>query len=151
MNTKKNIKTVKENKNKSYKKPIYSKKPTNDEHIFPKIEGKLNNIFGISEKLFEKLHTEIHDLYSNSNNKNLVTPAKIHKILLNFFINDYYPIVSRNIKETDKNMAIIMGSVAFNMNVPKKLKFLTIDTDDIDLKIYSTDINYINKKPAKVP
>ena len=162
MNTKKNIKTVKANKKKSYKKPTYSKKPiyskkpaysknkNDDNTTFPKIEGKLKNIFGISDKLFEKLHIEIHDLYSKSNNKNLVTPAKIHKILLNFFINDYYPIVSRNIKETEKNMAIIMGSVAFNMNVPNKLKFLTIDTDDIDLKIYSTDINYITKKPAKV-
>ena len=38
-----------------------------------------------------------------------------------------------------------MGGVAFNQNVPKKIPFLKLDTDDIDLKIYTTDINYLEK------
>jgi hypothetical protein len=47
-------------------------------------------------------------------------------------------------------MSIIMGGVAFNMNIPPKMKFLSLPTDDIDLKIYTTEINYLDKKPYKV-
>ena len=38
-----------------------------------------------------------------------------------------------------------MGGTAFNMNIPTKMGFLKVDTDDIDLKIYTTDINYLEK------
>ena len=39
-------------------------------------------------------------------------------------------------------MVVIMGSVAFNMNIPKKFKFLNFKTDDIDLKLYTTLLHY---------
>jgi len=117
---------------------------------YPKIEGKYKNMFGINPKLVEKLHNGLYELYSKSTFKNVITPAKIHQLLLKLFITEYYPIVSRNIKADSHTMAIILGGVAFNMNVPNKMRYLELETDDIDLKVYTTDINYSDRKPAKV-
>ena len=39
-----------------------------------------------------------------------------------------------------------MGTKAFNMHIPDKLKFLKVDTDDIDLKIYTTELHYDKSK-----
>ena len=117
---------------------------------YPKIEGKYKTMFGITPKSLEKLHYELYELYSKSTFKNVITPAKIHQLLLKFFITEYYPIVSRNIKADSHTMAVILGGVAFNMNVPNKMRFLELETDDIDLKVYTTDINYSDRKPAKV-
>jgi hypothetical protein len=117
---------------------------------FQNISGKLKYMFGISPKSIIKLRKLFYNLYSDSDSKNLVTPIKIHQILINFFINEYYPIVSKNIKEDKHTMSIVMGGIAFNMNVPQKMKFLNMPTDDIDLKIYTTEINYMNKPSYKV-
>ena len=122
----------------------------NEIHKVPKIEGKFKYMFAINSNSIKKLHNEIYTLYSTSSEKNLVTPAKIHQIILNLFVNEYYPLVSKNIKEDKHTMSIIMGGVAFNMNIPPKMKFLSLPTDDIDLKIYTTEINYLDKKPYKV-
>ena len=159
--TKKNTDTKLYSKQKNYKSKNKSKneskktkhtKHTNPSKLnkFPKIEGKYKNIFGITPKSLEKLHNELYELHSKSTFKNVITPAKIHQLLLKFFVTEYYPIVSRNIKADSHTMAVILGGVAFNMNVPNKMRFLELETDDIDLKVYTTDINYSDRKPAKV-
>jgi len=72
-------------------------------------------------------------------------------MILNLFINDYYPSLSKNIKYDSNTIPIIMGGVAFNLNIPKKLdKILKMETDDIDLKIYTTEINDLDMQPAKL-
>lgn len=110
------------------------------------IKGKLKDLFGIPGKLIPKLRENIHDTYSNiPPGKNLTTDT-IHNIAINLFINDYYPIISKNIKTDKYNKAVIMGGVAFNRNVPAKIPFLKMDTDDIDIKIYTTAINYLEKE-----
>ena len=118
--------------------------------VYPKIQGKLKYIFGLSPKIINLLHKELYNLYSNSSAKKPVLSQHFHKIFRELFINEYYPVVSRNIKHDEQTTAIIMGTVAYNMNVPKNLKYLQIDTDDIDVKIYTTAINYIEKKHNKV-
>lgn len=148
MNTKKKLKYKNKQKSISISKNSKDNFITNDK--YPKIEGKLKSIFGISDKLIEHLRNNLHILYSKSNNKEIVTSSKVHQILLNLFINEYYSIVSKNIKEDKNTMSVVMGGVAFNMNIPEKLKFLKVLTDDVDLKVYTTDINYMNKSPAKV-
>ena len=70
----------------------------NEIHKVPKIEGKFKYMFAINSNSIKKLHNEIYTLYSTSSEKNLVTPAKIHQIILNLFVNEYYPLVSKNIK-----------------------------------------------------
>ena len=157
MNTKKKFKkktksisiTISKSKN-SNKDNLNKKDNLKQNNKDPKIEGKLKSIFGISYNLIEHLHDSLHNLYSKSNNKEIVTSSKIHQILLNLFINEYYPIVSKNIKEDKHTMSIVMGGVAFNMNIPEKLKYLKVLTDDVDLKVYTTEINYMDKSPAKV-
>jgi hypothetical protein len=116
-----------------------------------KLEGKLQRIFEIPKNVISVLHQDLHQLYTTSSYKNPVTPEKIHKIVLNLFVHHYYPIVSRSIHTDSKTQPVIMGGVAFNLNVPSRMdRFLEIPTDDIDIKVYTTEINYLDKKPAKV-
>ena len=159
MNTKKNKPKYKPNKkiikshNKSNQRNERNESNESNESNSPKfqnISGKLKYMFGISPKSIIKLRKLFYNLYSESDSKHLVTSIKIHQILINFFINEYYPIVSKNIKEDKHTMSIVMGGIAFNMNVPPKMKFLNMQTDDIDLKIYTTEINYMNKPSYKV-
>ena len=111
-------------------------------NTYPKITNKYKNKFGISSKLILSLHEELYNLYSNTNIKNIVKPISIQTIINNLFITEYYPIVSKNYNINNKTAAVIMGTQAFNMNLPDKLKNLYIGTDDIDLKIYTTEIHY---------
>jgi hypothetical protein len=116
-----------------------------------KIHGKLKDVFGLSTKCITVLKANVTTLFNNTSSKNLVTPTQLHQIVLNLFIKEYYPIVSRNIRMDNNNSAIIMGGMGFNMNIPPKMdNFLNTETEDIDLKIYTTDIDYMNKKPQKL-
>ena len=122
------------------------------------ITGKLKSIFGIHNKTISKLHQQLDILLetiSLSLDKpnpalqvrpvSQVRPEDLHQIVTNLFTTDYFPMVSKNIHADKNNTTIIMGGTAFNMNVPSKMGFLKVDTDDIDLKIYTTDINYLEK------
>lgn len=110
----------------------------------PELRGRLRELFGIPSKLLPKLKYQIKNAYSNPRIKS-ITPEILHKIIIDLFASDYFPIISRNIHIDKFNQAVIMGGVAFNQNVPAKMPFLKLDTDDIDLKIYTTDINYLEK------
>jgi hypothetical protein len=93
----------------------------------------------------------MYELYSKSNIRNPVLSSQIHGIILSLFIEEYYPLQSRNIKLDSKTMPVIMGGYAFNMNIPKKMnKMLYYETDDIDIKVYTTEINNIVKQSAKL-
>ena len=114
-------------------------------HEYPKLTGKLKDKFGLEPNLIFKMHQKIREIYSNSNLRNPVLSSQIHKIILDLFINEYYPLASRNIKTDNHTMAVIMGGTAYNMNIPNKMsKILYTPTDDIDMKIYTTDINKMN-------
>jgi hypothetical protein len=113
------------------------------------IKGRLRELFGIPNKLLPKLKYQIKYLQSNNKYKYII-PESLHKIIINLFANDYFPIVSQNIRSDKFIYAVIMGGIAFNMNVPSKMPFLKLDTDDIDLKIYTTDINYLEKNEKAV-
>lgn len=115
----------------------------NKEKIY-ELPGRMRDLFGIPPKLISTLKYQIKYAYSNPRIKT-IRPETLHKIIIDLFASDYYPVVSRNIRIDKFNYAVIMGGVAFNQNVPKKLPFLKLDTDDIDLKIYTTDINYLEK------
>jgi hypothetical protein len=104
------------------------------------LQGKLKELFGIPHKLIPKLRYQCQELIKKS--KGGIHYEDIHKLVIHIFNSDYYPLISRNIKIDDNNITIIMGGIAFNMNVPPKMAFLKLDTDDFDLKIYTTDINY---------
>jgi hypothetical protein len=119
--------------------------------VYPKIDGKLKNSFAIHHKTIEDLHNYLHDIYTYSNVRNPIVSAQLHNIVLKLFINDYYPNISKNIRTNSQTMPIIMGGIAFNMNVPNKLtKELTMETDDVDLKIYTTEISYNERKPENL-
>lgn len=113
------------------------------------IKGRFRELFGIPTKLLPKLKYQLKYLYSNERYKS-ISPDALHQIVINLFASDYFPIVSRNIRTDKFNYAVIMGGMAFNMNIPGKMPFLRLDTDDIDLKIYSTDINYLEKNEKAV-
>ena len=113
------------------------------------IKGRLKELFEIPNKLLPKLKYQHQYLYSNNKYK-FVSPESLHRMVINLFTTDYFPIVSRNIRTDKFNYAVIMGGIAFNMNMPAKMPFLKIDTDDIDLKIYTTDINYLEKNEQAV-
>ena len=115
----------------------------NKEKIY-ELPGGMRDLFGIPPKLISTLKYQIKHAYSNPRIKT-IRPETLHKIIIDLFASDYYPVVSRNIRIDKYNYAVVMGGVAFNQNVPKKLPFLKLDTDDIDLKIYTTDINYLEK------
>lgn len=120
-------------------------------HEYPILEGKLKQTFGLPSNLINKIHIKMNEIYKNSNLRNPVISIQIHKIIINSFIEDYYPLISRNIKTDNHNIAVIMGGCAFNMNIPIKMnKVLYTQTDDIDMKIYTTDINSLDKKPFKI-
>jgi len=137
---------------KSKIKPIPEPKEENQQHHeYPKIEGKLKGIFGFQSYLTNKIRHKIFDLYSKSNVRSPILSSQIHNIILELFIEEYYPLISRNIKTDKYNMVVIMGGSAYNMNIPIKMtKNLYTPTDDIDMKIYTTDINSISKNPEKL-
>lgn len=120
-------------------------------HEYPKIEGRLKGTFELQSYLKTKIHLKMNELYTNSNVRNPVVSSQIQKLIIDLFIEEYYPLVSRNIKTDNHTMAVIMGGSAYNMNIPIKMKkILYTPTDDIDMKIYTTDINSISKQPAKL-
>ena len=120
-------------------------------HIYPKLEGKLKSTFNLPQILINKMHIKMNELYSNSNIKNPVVSSQIHKIILDSFIEDYYPLLSRNIRTDNHSNAIIMGGTAFNMNIPSKMnKNLYTPSDDVDIKIYTTDINSLMTNKLKI-
>ena len=120
---------------------------------YPKISGKYKSMFGIPNNVLKILHKDLYELYSHSHLRNLVKPKSLHTIITNLFINEYYPIISKQYYTDDKTKAILMGTIGFNMNIPTKLnKILYTETDDIDLKIYTTKLHYDKSKntPANV-
>jgi len=120
-------------------------------HEYPILEGKLKQTFILPSHVIHKMHVKMNELYKNSNLRNPVISSQIHKIILDLFIEDYYPFVSRNIKTDNHTIAVIMGGCAFNMNIPNKMnKMLYTQTDDIDMKIYTTDINSLEKQSYKL-
>ena len=120
-------------------------------HEYPKIEGKMKNMFGFQPNLVNKLKHKLYDLYSRSTIRNPVLSSQLHGIILNLFIEEYYPLQSRHIKTNNKSMPVIMGGYAFNMNIPKKMvKMLYTETDDIDIKIYTTEITNTNTNTNNV-
>ena len=129
---------------KSKIKPIPEPKEENQQHHeYPKIEGKLKGIFGFQSYLTNKIRHKIFNLYSKSNVRSPILSSQIHNIILELFIEEYYPLISRNIKTDKYNMVVIMGGSAYNMNIPFKMnnKLLYTETDDIDIKIYTTEFN----------
>jgi len=116
---------------------------------YPKIDGKYKAMFGLPEKSLLLLRKQLYDLYSKSNAtfRNIVKPKSLHTIISDLFVKEYYPIISKTYNTNENTIAIIMGSIGFNMNIPPKLeKLLYIDTDDIDLKIYTTQLHYDKRK-----
>ena len=122
---------------------IQQEKVKHLEHI---ISPRYDKLFGIHKKLLPDIKKEIIAMYSSTTPKSLLFPENIHSTILKIFTNIYYPEISHNLHVDRYNAAVIMGGVAFNQNIPNKLAgFLTTETDDIDLKIYTTDINPFNK------
>ena len=120
-------------------------------HEFPHLEGKFKITYILPSILINKMHIKMNELYNNSNVKNPVVTSQIHKIILDLFIEDYYPLLSRNIKFDIHTMAVIMGGTAFNMNIPNKMnKNLYTPSDDVDIKIYTTEINTQFKNNGKL-
>lgn len=113
-----------------------------DDHKF--IKGKMKDLFGLPPKVISKLKYHIRYIYSNVKIKSLHSEM-LHRLVIDIFINDYFPIISKNIHIDKYNQSVIMGGIAYNKNVPTKLPFLKVETNDIDLKIYTTDINYIDQ------
>jgi hypothetical protein len=111
------------------------------------LTGKLNELFKIPNKLIPKLHYNLHELHRRiiSKDGKLQISDELHRIALKLFHTDYFPIISRNIKIDENNTTIIMGGIAYNMNIPEKMKFLRLDTDDIDIKIFTTGISYLEQ------
>jgi hypothetical protein len=123
------------------------------------IKGKLQELFGLPHKLIPKAKYLYKTLETRLNESKVVKTTKqfgkksvmmnpheeIHKIVIDLFGSEYYPIISKNIRIDEFNTTIIMGGVSYNMNIPNKMGFLKLDTDDFDLKIYTTSINYTNK------
>ena len=120
-------------------------------HKYPKIDGKLKSSFILPTILINKMKLKMNYIYTNSNVRNPVVSSQIHKIILDLFIEEYYPLLSRNIKNDINTLAVIMGGSAFNMNIPIKMnKNLYIPTDDIDIKIYTNNITNNNFKLENV-
>ena len=53
-----------------------------------KIDNNYKEKFGITSKLINTLHKELHKLYENSNINNIVKPKSIHNLINNLFITD---------------------------------------------------------------
>jgi hypothetical protein len=111
------------------------------------LSGKLKELVGIPNKLIPKLHYNLNELHRKLIDKTykLNIADELHRIALNLFHNDYFPIISRNINIDENTTAIIMGSIAYNMNIPASMKYLRLNTDDIDIKIFTTEINYLHQ------
>jgi hypothetical protein len=120
------------------------------DNTYPKITNKYKSRFGISSKLITLLHKDLYYLYSHATLKNVISPRSIHTIINNLFITEYYPQVSKNYNINNKTIPVIMGTQAINMNImtmPETLKKeLYTETDDIDLKIYTTELHYNKSK-----
>lgn len=111
----------------------------NEKHI----QGKMKALFGVPNKVMSRIKYDLSMLYHFSTPEYYIRIEDIHKLIIKFFYADYYPLISRNINIDDTTMAIIMGGVAFNMNIPKQTPYYKMATDDVDLKIYTTAINYL--------
>jgi hypothetical protein len=116
------------------------------------LTGKLRKLFSIPDASLPKLRYKIHELINKVIEKNGKFPVyeDIHQIAIDFFYTEYFPVISNNIKIDENNMAIIMGGVAFNMNVPAKMNFLKLKTEDVDIKIYSTGISDLHENKTEV-
>jgi hypothetical protein len=118
-----------------------------DNYLNHNIHGKTATSFGMNDKICLIVKKRIIAMYESSGNKNIIYPAKMHELILDIFVNNYYPDISKRLRVNSKNAAVIMGGVAFNQNIPIKLvNFLNMETDDVDLKIYTTEITPFNKK-----
>lgn len=111
------------------------------------LTGKLRELFAIPQTAFPKLRYKLHELNKKIIEKKGKFPVydDIHQIAIDIFHTEYFPVISHNIKIDENNMAIIMGGIAYNMNMPNKMAFLKLKTDDIDIKIYSTVISHLHK------
>lgn len=111
------------------------------------LTGKLKELFGIPNKLIPKLHYNLYELHKRiiDGDRKINISDELHRIALKLFHTDYFPIISRNIKIDENNTTIIMGGVAYNMNIPAKMKYLLLDTDDVDIKIFTTGISYLKQ------
>ena len=113
---------------------------------YPQIKDKMQNTYGFQQILINKIKYNMYELYSKSNVKNPILSSQIHNIILKLFVDEYYPVQKKHIKTDNKTMDVIMGGYAYNMNIPNKMqKLLYTETDDIDIKIYTTDISNIKK------
>ena len=111
------------------------------------LTGKLKELFGIPNKLIPKLTYNLYELQRRiiARDGKLNISDELHRIVLRLFYSDYFPIISRNIKIDENNTTIIMGGISYNMNIPVKMKHLLLDTDDIDIKIFTTGISYLKQ------
>ena len=107
------------------------------------LKGGLYDKFGIPIQILHNIRYRINAMYNNVNIKK-ITPILLHKLFINIFYTDYYPIISNNINIDNYTNVILMGGIAYNINIPKELQTLKTDTEDIDLKIYTTQLNYLN-------
>ena len=111
------------------------------------LTGKLKELFGIPNKLIPKLTYNLYELQRRiiTRDGKINISDELHRIVLKLFYSDYFPIISRNIKIDENNTTIIMGGISYNMNIPVKMKHLLLDTDDIDIKIFTTGISYLKQ------
>jgi len=111
------------------------------------LTGKLKELFGIPNKLIPKLTYNLNELQRRitAREGKVNISDELHRIALRLFYSDYFPIISRNIKINENNTTIIMGGISYNMNIPAKMKYLLLDTDDIDIKIFTTGISYLKQ------
>lgn len=111
------------------------------------LTGKLKQLFEFPNKLVPKLHYNLHELIRRIVTKSgkLQIADELHHIALKLFYTDYFPIISSSIKIDEHNMTIIMGGISYNMNIPENMKHLRLNTDDIDIKIYTTGISYLEQ------
>ena len=114
------------------------------------LKSKYKQSYGIPPKLISIYHKQLYHYYKELPSNKKVLAEDIHKIIRNFFSTYHYPFISKNFHTDEKTMAVIMGTTAFNMNVPPKFKkFLPKPTDDIDLKLYTTLLHYDKAKQDK--
>ena len=127
--------------------------PEKKHHVknqYPTIPSKYRYKYGIPSSLISIYHKQLYYFYKNLSSNKKVSPEDIHTIIREFFINYYYPFISKNLDTDKQTMAVIMGSVAFNMNIiDKNLKYLKFPTQDIDLKLYTTLLHYDKTKQDK--
>jgi len=124
-------------------------KKHHDKNQYPTIPSKYRYKFGIPSSLISIYHKQLYYFYKNLSSNKKVLPEDIHTLIRDFFIHYYYPFISQKFDTDKQTMVVIMGSVAFNMNIPKKFKFLNFKTDDIDLKLYTTLLHYDKTKQDK--